>query len=611
MKLSGPDTSTGSSLGSTTASSGVDLGFPGPDAVPGPLPDPALTPSVDLGIPSLDPGFDPLSGSAMSSGVDLGLSGLDPSIDFVNVATEPRILGNSAGVSSSEIIASSLLDDGSRIGSDLTPFALSLPSPGPAPAPPLTVIDNVGISPNLPSSVKVEVKTDSSNSDEGSKTLTINPGRSTGSLGNSLKLLSNSNKKDLVKDFNSLNSLLMAMGGQQLVSDTSGIDTATRAILSEIAGSASAPLARLDLLVKDIGNKGLFIDRPVTSTSNSSFDAGVGLFNTNLTDSHRSLDAVLAAMAAKDKDILSAAMVGQGGDQGLMGLGSENANLAMLAAAMGITGGKSSPFLDLLGSSSLDKLGLGGNTHNTSAMLPSTASSPSGNGALTSANVKLRSMPGTKFFGSTSQNLGSNQRSDSITPHLNNSKPNMVQRGLMTPSKGTVTAQKSKIGKQSGSKITQDPASSTKLGSKITLAPSSNNKSGSKIILDPSSSTLPGSKSLLNPTRDIQTNTNIVSNPVSGTKTVDGLQMTRNEPVRNKSFADSVHGGATTKECLAKGLEIWCDPVGVWDNTPGVTKWCLLNCRDKNNCDRKRCACTCIEEKLFRIKFEKLPIKSP
>ena len=87
-----------------------------------------------------------------------------------------------------------------------------------------------------------------------------------------------------------------------------------------------------------------------------------------------------------------------------------------------------------------------------------------------------------------------------------------------------------------------------------------------------------------------------------------GQLMPREVP-GNVSAAD--HTGATTKECLSKGLEIWCDPVTPWEPTPGVTKWCLLNCRDKNNCDRQRCSCICIEEKLFRLKFEKLPIKSP
>ena len=89
-----------------------------------------------------------------------------------------------------------------------------------------------------------------------------------------------------------------------------------------------------------------------------------------------------------------------------------------------------------------------------------------------------------------------------------------------------------------------------------------------------------------------------------------GLLMTPGS-LGNASVVDTVHTGATTKECLSKGLEIWCDPVTPWGPTPGVTKWCLLNCRDKNNCDRNRCACTCVEEKLFRQKFEKLPIKSP
>ena len=89
-----------------------------------------------------------------------------------------------------------------------------------------------------------------------------------------------------------------------------------------------------------------------------------------------------------------------------------------------------------------------------------------------------------------------------------------------------------------------------------------------------------------------------------------GLLMTPGS-LGNDSVADTVQTGATTKECLSKGLEIWCDPVTPWGPTPGVTKWCLLNCRDKNNCDRNRCACTCVGEKIFRQKFEKLPIKSP
>lgn len=64
----------------------------------------------------------------------------------------------------------------------------------------------------------------------------------------------------------------------------------------------------------------------------------------------------------------------------------------------------------------------------------------------------------------------------------------------------------------------------------------------------------------------------------------------------------------TKAECLTLNLELWCDPQPQWDGTPGVSRWCLLNCR-ADNCDNQRCACSCIEEILFTAKFDQLTLQ--
>ena len=66
----------------------------------------------------------------------------------------------------------------------------------------------------------------------------------------------------------------------------------------------------------------------------------------------------------------------------------------------------------------------------------------------------------------------------------------------------------------------------------------------------------------------------------------------------------------TKDECLARQTELWCDPQGPWDVTPGVARWCLLNCRS-DNCDNTRCACECIDETLFRIRYEQISLRAP
>lgn len=73
--------------------------------------------------------------------------------------------------------------------------------------------------------------------------------------------------------------------------------------------------------------------------------------------------------------------------------------------------------------------------------------------------------------------------------------------------------------------------------------------------------------------------------------------------------ADPLLRAPTQDECLAQRLELWCDPQKPWEGTPGLPRWCLLNCR-ADNCDNQRCACACIEEILFKSKFEQLKQRS-
>ena len=61
----------------------------------------------------------------------------------------------------------------------------------------------------------------------------------------------------------------------------------------------------------------------------------------------------------------------------------------------------------------------------------------------------------------------------------------------------------------------------------------------------------------------------------------------------------------TINECLAQGRELWCDPLGIWENTPGITRWCLTNCRslNPNVCDENRCECKCVDPETYRRNF--------
>lgn len=78
-----------------------------------------------------------------------------------------------------------------------------------------------------------------------------------------------------------------------------------------------------------------------------------------------------------------------------------------------------------------------------------------------------------------------------------------------------------------------------------------------------------------------------------------------------KITAGTSQGRAPTKdECLSRQRELWCDPVGPWDVTPGVARWCLLNCRS-DNCDNTRCSCQCIDETLFRFRYEQISLRAP
>ena len=272
-------------------------------------------------------------------------------------------------------------------------------------------------------------------------------------------MLSNAKQPNMINDLNSLNSLFMALSGQGAAGDTASVGLDKKAVMSAITGKASAPLDRLDLLVKDLGLSALFpggrIDRLFASDSNSSLD-GLTIGNTDA-----STHAMLQSLLSKGID-------GQSG--------TGNAELALLAAAIGNADGNQNTLQDALARNIISSLSSAKNNINSAVDVSNSA----GKGSV-------------------------------------NNQKGVSQKALI--------------------------AATGSLG--------------------------------------------------------------------NGSAIDQVHGGATTKECLSRGLEIWCDPVTPWEPTPGVTKWCLLNCRDKNNCDRKRCSCVCVEEKVFRVKFEKLPIKSP
>lgn len=66
----------------------------------------------------------------------------------------------------------------------------------------------------------------------------------------------------------------------------------------------------------------------------------------------------------------------------------------------------------------------------------------------------------------------------------------------------------------------------------------------------------------------------------------------------------------TKDECMSQGRELWCDPTSKWADTPGVAHWCIRNCRaNTNNCDPIRCSCLCVNEAVFRQKFNRLPLE--
>ena len=395
-------------------------------------------------------------------------------------------------------------------------LSLSLPSEVTLPVSPVTDDGKVAASSNLPAKLEVKLRTDDEALRLGTgatgKTsdVKVAPEAMADTLSNMVD--PNSNTKDVLREVNALNSLLMALGGRPMTGETQGLDPST-SILSTLAGT---PESHLDRLVKQMGgtasNVGANIDPTLLTNITSGLggdlgatDAGLDL-STNTNGSSGSLDAILAAIAS--------------GDKTLLGQTIDNANHVMLAAALGMTGGKNSPFLDLFGGSTLTTLGLGDLTLS---------------GSNTSSNV------------STGVLSAIANRTD-INPSQ-----------LILPASVDFTHRH--------------------------LAPFEMEKTQL-------SDQLAGG-------------TNSAVHPVNGTNTTDKTFS------GNDTAVGSLFKGATSQECFAQGKEIWCDPVGIWDNTPGVTKWCLLNCRDKNNCDRKRCACACIEEKVFRVKYEKLPIKSP
>ena len=400
--------------------------------------------------------------------------------------------------------------------------------------------NNVAVNKNLPAKLEVAVKQEDENGKLGRGTGNVQA-VATGFPGDSLSnpFASNPSNPDIVKEVNALNSLLMAMGG----TPTSGISPET-AVLSQLAGS---PTAGLDVLLKNMDGAGFpgggSIDTALVPNVNSSFggtfgDIGVGL-NSNINTSANSipLDIILSAIASGDKQLL--------------GKTFENTNLAMVAAALGMSGGKSSPFLDLFGGATLDTLGLGGQVLQGESSAPNVTT-----GVLSSVgNQSIIGSPQLIFPDSTGQ---SGQSLSRLAPF-----------GI----------DKSQLA-QPGKAITQDASSTNSV----------QNFNAPNLQFTNTFASLPnGTSNVWEPANSTK------NNIVTGIDTPPA----------------SVFNGATAKECYAQGREIWCDPVGVWDNTPGVTKWCLLNCRDKNNCDRSICACSCIDEKTFRIKFEKLPIKSP
>ncbi|KAH3868260.1 hypothetical protein DPMN_031401 [Dreissena polymorpha] len=63
--------------------------------------------------------------------------------------------------------------------------------------------------------------------------------------------------------------------------------------------------------------------------------------------------------------------------------------------------------------------------------------------------------------------------------------------------------------------------------------------------------------------------------------------------------------GSQRDTCVAQGLELWCDAAQGWGQTPGVTQWCLLNCRE-NACDSTQCTCECVNELEFRARYNQL-----
>lgn len=433
---------------------------------------------------------------------------MDPSIEFINAATNPVVDITDTRNSDSKTFGAI---DVPVLGSARKPQALRLPAPGPAPAPPLKPGSNNGANANLHATNEIKIKTDGSNFPV---------------LDTSLKSLSSSNNMDTFSDPNALMSLLTAFNGQVRADKTTGANLSKTAMLSQIANSSTAPLSRLDLLVKDLGFSALFpggnTHRLFSTKSNSSLN-GTSLENT------LPLETMLAALVTKG------GLEGMTNQQEILGLGPENANFAMLAAVLGMTGGKQGPLQNILNGSNSRNLTFGSETIGQ-------------NDQATGNSLSNSNLPGSQLSGKMK---GTDQQA------VNNRIDGRASRNnlFLSPSR---------------------PAGGKSGGGNL-------NWTHSKIALDTANGT------------------NISQNELKTSTSLFG----------KGSGNVEVHAGATTKECLSKGLEIWCEPVGVWESTPGVTKWCLLNCRDKNNCDRRRCACICIEEKAFRLKFEKLPIKSP
>ncbi|KAL4216780.1 hypothetical protein ACF0H5_024503 [Mactra antiquata] len=113
-------------------------------------------------------------------------------------------------------------------------------------------------------------------------------------------------------------------------------------------------------------------------------------------------------------------------------------------------------------------------------------------------------------------------------------------------------------------------------------------------------------------TPDQSTQTNDVINSTLGSRDLSlssGLGATLNNLIQEPAIP-SRFLPPTKAECLSLNLELWCDPQPPWDGTPGVSRWCLLNCR-ADNCDNQRCACSCIEEILFTAKYDQLTLQAP